>query len=132
MIGKCKNLSNLIKFINTSDIFDDYRDDKNNMLKKLSKYYYMYIRNKLNELDKECDKCADDNKSYTLLGDKRQKIMELAEESTLTFTVDGKMTQWRLLVWNEDFTDIDIIKSIYVLMDFIKCYHNKEGVILFL
>ena len=42
MIGKYKNLSNLIKFINTSDIFDDYRDDKNDMLKKLSKYYYMY------------------------------------------------------------------------------------------
>ena len=58
--------------------------------------------------------------------------MELAEESILTFTVNGKMTQWRLLVWNEDFTDIDIIKSVYVLMDFIKCYYKKEGVVLFL
>jgi len=96
MIGKYKNLSNLIKFINTSDIFDDYRDDKNDMLKKLSKYYYMYIRNKLNELDKECDKCADDNKSYTLLGDKRKRIMELSEQSVLSITVNGKIIQWNL------------------------------------
>ena len=120
MIGKYKNLSNLIKFINTSDIFDDYRNDKNNMLKKLSKYYYMYIRNKLDEIDKS-------NITDTLT---KNNILE--EISKLSFTVNGKVTTWNLIIWNEDFTDIDVIKSIYVLLDFIQCHYNKEEVVLFL
>ena len=119
MIGKYKNLSNFIKFINTSDVFYDYRDDKLNFLDKMSRFY-MYIRQVvIKELDSK------------LVG-QSQRIFQLKEASIISFTVNGKKISYNLLEWNPDYTDIDIIRSIELLMKFIYEYFNKENVVLFL
>ena len=133
MIGNSKNLSNLIKFINTADILDDYRDDKCEMLKKLSRFY-LNIRYELKYVEDELSKAklveSSDPEVNEIVGS--HYTNKLKEVSVLTFKLNNERIEYNLAIWKQNYKDIDISKTMVLLMNFIIKYYNKEGLVLFL